>query len=179
MEGDFLLVTEEEFTEGEKPSLHWRGRRHIFRVINDNMYHIEDLRNELVREVRVFRLIAYHDTLLTQEAIMPHVLMSKTRMVAERLMGLLDKKSGLMVHVPWRGLLISEGTIEPTAKLYEDVLGLFRKLLCLKNTQKHLVEKGRRELKLDKTWEKQRLFNYHDLKPGLTVLVIRYFHINT
>lgn len=146
--GDFVLVAREDFTAGEKLSLRWRGPRRIVTALNNYVYQVEDLRNGRVQDVHASRLKFYHDESLNVEAIMPHVLASETGMDVQRLMWLMETEDGIMVQVRWRGLSESDDTVEPLAKIYQDVPALVLKLFRRKNAPKDLVAKARRMLQL-------------------------------
>lgn len=74
------------------------------------------------------------------------IIMIPRWMPVQRLMHLDDTENGLMVQFRW--IPEVEATVEPLAKIYEDVPELLLKLLCRKNVPEDLVAKERRELHL-------------------------------
>lgn len=58
---------------------------------------------------------------MEMEALMPHVLNSETGMPVDRIVQLVCSKDVIMVQVPWKGLEISEDTLEPIKIVHEDV----------------------------------------------------------
>lgn len=147
-EGDFVLVAREDFFAGEKLALRWRGPRRVQRAINDYVYLIEDLRTGESEELHASRLKFYHDPTLNTDVIMSHVIQSETGMTVQRLMGLEEHSDGLYVVVRWKGLPDSDDTLEPIAKVHEDVPAMLERLFQRKNTPRDLVEKARNILAL-------------------------------
>ena len=147
-EGDFVLVAREEFHAGEKLALRWRGPRRIIKPLSDYVFQVEDLRNGLVEDIHGSRLKYYHDRSLDTEAILSHVISSETGMPVARLMKLVDTPDGLKVQVRWKGLSISEDTLEPLKRIYEDVPNMLERLLKRKNTPIELATAARSELSL-------------------------------
>lgn len=145
-EEDFVLVARENFAAGEKVALLWRGLRRVVKAQSEYVFRVEELRNGVIEEAHCSRLKFYHDSSLDQKAIMPNVIASETGMPVQRLLRLVDADEGLKVLVCWRGLPGSEDTLEPPEKVYEDVLQLFEKPLCRKNTPMDLVRKARLQL---------------------------------
>lgn len=74
--------------------------------MNVYIYQVEDLRNELVPNVHVSRLIFYHCRSLDKTEIWSYVLNSETGMLVQRLMSLLDTDNGLIVQICWVDFLI-------------------------------------------------------------------------
>lgn len=66
--------------------------------------------------IHALQLKFYHGASLDEDAILPHILESKTGMEVQRLMGLVDTDNGLMVQVRWQGLPESEDTLETIEK---------------------------------------------------------------
>jgi len=147
-EGDFVLFAREEFFAGEKLALRWRGPRRIIKALSDYVYQVEDLRNGMVEDIHGTRLKFYRDSALDTTAIMSHVLSSETGMPVARLMRLVDEPNGMQVLVRWKGLPISEDSLEPLERMYEDVPQMVLRLLQRKNTPSALADKARRTLSL-------------------------------
>lgn len=146
--GDFVLVAREEFYDGEKLCLRWRGPRRVVKAISDYIYRVEDLRNGLQEDVHSTRLKFYSDESLDQEAILSHVLSSETGMPISRLLRLDEQDGKIFVAVRWKGLQKSDDTLEPIDRVYEDVPKLLIKLLDRANTPKPLRDKARAALGL-------------------------------
>lgn len=68
VEGDFVLVSREEFHAGEKLALRWRGPRRVVKALNDLVYQAEDLRNGDITDV-ICRLKFHSDSSLDTKAI--------------------------------------------------------------------------------------------------------------
>ena len=148
LEGDYVLVAREDFFAGEKLCLRWRGPRRIIKAINDWVYQVEDLRNGDIEEAHACRLKFYRDRSLNAQVIMSHVLSSETWMPVTRLMKLIEEPNGLMVQVCWKGLPASEDTLEPLARVAEDVPQMLERLLSRKNGDPRLIAKARRAISL-------------------------------
>ncbi len=69
-------------------------------------------------------------------------------MVVSRLLSLEDFPDGLYVRVCWKGLDNKEDTLEPIARVSEDVPQLFGKLLKRKSKPADLSTKARPQLGL-------------------------------
>jgi len=147
-EGDFVLVAREHFNAGEKLCLRWRGPRRIIGAVSDYVYQVEDLRNGSLEEAHASRLRFYSDSALNTEAIMSHVLTSETGMPVQRLLRLENGPDGLMVAVRWRGLPTSADTLEPIARIHEDVPRMLQNLLNRKSTPRNLRELAKSKLGL-------------------------------
>lgn len=115
-EGDYVLVSREHFSTGEKLSLRWRCLRRISKAMSDYIYQVEDLRNGNFEDVHACRLRFYADSALNSAAILPHVVSSETGMPVTRPMGIEESEKGVMVHVRWKRFSKSgkiEDTLEP------------------------------------------------------------------
>lgn len=55
-EGDFVLVTRDEFFKGEKLALHWRGPRRVLKAVSNYFYTVEDLRIGSCSDIHARRL---------------------------------------------------------------------------------------------------------------------------
>ena len=115
---------------------------------NDYVYQVEDLPNGVLEDIHANRLKFYRDSELDTRVIMSHVLSSETVMPVSCLMRLEDTEDGLKVLVRWKGLPNSEDSLEPLARVYEDVPQMLLRLLQRKNTPIPLAEKARRALAL-------------------------------
>lgn len=144
IEGGFVLVASEEFFAGEKLALRWRGPRRIVKAQNDYVFQVEDLLNGTVEDVHACRLKYYRDGSLDTTAILSHVLSSETGIPVARLMRLVDDPNGMKVLVRWKGLPNSEDSLEPLARVFEDVPQMVTRLLHRKNTPSDLADKARR-----------------------------------
>lgn len=143
VEGDYVLVAREEFHEGEKLCLRWRGPRRVTKAMNDYVFQVEYLRNDIVEEVHGTRLKFYSDSSLDEKAVLSHVLSSETGMPVSRLLRLQEDDNGrLHVVVRWKGFSSSDDTFEPIERVYEDVPKLLRKLLNRKVTPPELRDKA-------------------------------------
>ena len=142
-EGDYVLVARSDFHAGEKLCLRWRGPRRIMKALSDFVYQVEDLRNGQLDDVHDSRLKLYRDSEIDKDAIMSHVIHSETGMVVSRLLGLEETPDGIYVRIRWKGLGTKKDTLEPIARVNEDVPVLFAKLLSRKSTPAGLAEKVR------------------------------------
>lgn len=147
-EGDYVLVARSDFHAGEKLCLRWRGPRRVRKALNDFVYQVEDLRNGQLDDIHASRLKLFRDREIDEKAIMSHVLQSETGMVVSRLLSLEDCPDGLHVRIRWKGLGNNEDSLEPIARVSEDVPQLFEKLLQRKSTPVDLVARARAELTL-------------------------------
>lgn len=159
-----MLIARDNFTVGEKLSLHRCGPRRTGSLISDYVFQVEDLRHGMVKflrhgmvedlrhgifkDVHCIRLKFYHDLSLNTEAIMPHLVSSETAMPVQRLMRLIESEEGLFVLICWRGMPQTEETLEPLNKIHEDVPQLLEKLFCCKNIPDSLVAKALHTLAL-------------------------------
>lgn len=76
--GDFVLMTQDDFTAGGKLSLRWRGFRCVVEALPDFVYQVEDLRFGIIDDVHGSRLKFYQDEKLDTVVIMPHVASMET-----------------------------------------------------------------------------------------------------
>lgn len=148
-EGDYVLVAREQFHEGEKLCLRWRGPRRVTSCMNDYSFQVEDLRNGELQVVHGTRLKFYADDSLDADAILSHVLASETGMLVSRLLRLVEQDDQLCVLVRWKGLEDTEDTLEPLQRVHEDVPQLLAKLLRRKNTNARLRSRACAELGLE------------------------------
>lgn len=148
--GDFVLVAREEFFNGKKPALRWSGPRRIVQVLSNYVFQVEDLRKGMLEEAYGTRLKFYRDASLDTEAIMSPVLASETGigMPVARQLKMVVEKDDLFVHVRWKDLSESQDTLEPFARIYEDVSEMAAKLQRGKNTPSHLAERAKKKLGL-------------------------------
>lgn len=147
-EGDYVLVAREQFFEGEKLCLRWRGPRRVVKALNDYVFKVEDLRNGDHEDIHGTRLKFYTDSSLDEKVILSHVLSSETGMPVSRLLKLVDHNGDLHVLVRWKGLSKDDDTLEPLFRVYEDVPHLLVKLLNRKGTPADLRNKAHRMLGL-------------------------------
>lgn len=147
-EGDYVLVAREEFFEGEKLCLRWRGPRRVLTALNDYIFRVEDLRNGNCEDIHGTRLKFYADADLDKEAIMSHVLSSETGMPVSRLLRIVEQDRKLYNWVRWKGLTTNDDTMEPLECVYEDVPKLTLKLLDGKSTPTNIRAKARAALGL-------------------------------
>lgn len=75
-QGDFVLVSREDFHEGDKLFLRWRGPRLIENYIMYYVYLVVDLRNGQLSSVHTTPLKIYSDSSLYENSILSHVLSS-------------------------------------------------------------------------------------------------------
>lgn len=102
--GDFVSVTLEEFSAGEKFARRWRGPRRVIQVISDCVYQVEDLGNGRVEKIDESRLKFYHDASLNTVAIMSHALSFETGMPVARRLKRVLKKLEFFLFVRLKGL---------------------------------------------------------------------------
>lgn len=76
-------MARDDFFDGVKLALLWRGPIGMFKAVNDYDLQVEDLRNGSKEEVPGTRLKFYRDSALARNAIMSHVLSSETEMPVE------------------------------------------------------------------------------------------------
>ena len=69
-------------------------------------------------------------------------------MVVSRLLGLEETPDGIYVRIRWKGLGTKKDTLEPIARVNEDVPVLIAKLLSRKSTPAGLAEKVRSKIAL-------------------------------
>ena len=146
--GDYVLVARSDFHAGEKLCLRWRGPRRVKKALSNYVYQVEDLRNGQLDDVHASRLKLFRDSEIDEVAIMSHVLQSETGMLVSRLMALEEHSDSLFVRIRWKGLENTEDTLEPIARVHEDVPQLFEKLLNRKSTPANLIAKARKQLAL-------------------------------
>ena len=79
---------------------------------------------------------------------MSHVIHSETGIVVSRLLGLEETPDGIHVRIRWKGLDTKDDTLQPIARVNENVPVLFSKLLSRKSTPSVLAEKVRSKLAL-------------------------------
>lgn len=89
----------------------------------------EDLRNLTTEAVRGTCLKFYGDSDLYTEDMMQYVLYSEKGMPVRQIMKLAETANSMMVKVRLKGILESEGTLEPLEKVDEDVPQFLVKLL--------------------------------------------------
>lgn len=77
----------------------------------------------------------YHYGSIEKEAIMYNVQRSETVMILKRLIGATNTDDGIIVKLRWRGLTVSEETLEPLAQIYEDIPQPLHKLIRWKKIQ--------------------------------------------
>lgn len=147
-EGDYVLVARDDFFEGEKLCLRWRGPRRIIKAHNDYVFDVEDLRNGKIDPIHGSRLKYYRDSSLDEMVIMSHVLSSETGMPVARLLKLVKVDDVLNVQVRWKGLSPQEDTFEPLQNVFEDVPNMLDRLLKRKNTPQDLAIEARDALDL-------------------------------
>lgn len=120
-EGDYVLVARDAFSKRENLCFRWREPRRVIKVLSDYTLSVEDLRTGNCDDIHDLRLKFYRDADLDVTAIMWHVLSSETGIQVARLLNLVDQEGDLFVVVRWKGLSSSENTLEPLARVYEDV----------------------------------------------------------
>lgn len=147
-DGDYVLVAREDFFKNEKLCLRWRGPRRVIKALNDYVFKVEDLRNGETEDIHGTRLKYYADDSLDTRVILSHVLASETGMPVSRLMKLVDENGTVFVHVRWKGLTPTDDTLEPVARVHEDVPEMLVKLLNRKTTPADLRKRVRDELGL-------------------------------
>lgn len=133
-EGEYVLVARNDFFEGEKLCLCWRGLRRVPKAVNSSVHQVEELRNGHVGKAHATRLKLRRYSLLDEKAITSHVLSSETGMPVSRLLRLVEDGGQLKVLVRCKGFNESETTEKPLAQLNEDVSKLVRKLLDQNST---------------------------------------------
>lgn len=133
LKGELVLIARDRITAGQKLLIRYRGPRRVFKAFSNYVYQFKDLCNDQFQEVHCTHLKLHRDSSLSFEAIRSHVIKSETGMLVQRFMSLVDTDNGLVVRVCWRGSPKSEDTIEPVARVYEDLPKLFKKLLAGKN----------------------------------------------
>lgn len=143
-----MLVARLNFHAGETLCLHWRGPLRVTKASNNNVYHVEDLRNGQLDEIHTLRLKFYRDDDFGEVIIMCHVLQSEAGIIVLRLPGLEDGPDGFQVLVCWKGLGTNEYTLGRPAQVAKDVLEVFDKLLKRRTTPKNYVAKALAELAL-------------------------------
>lgn len=146
IESDFVPVARSDFNAGEKLCLRWRGPVRISRALNDLVYQVQDLRNGCFENAHISRLKFFSDSNLDTEAIMSHVLSSKTRIPVSRLMKLVRDGSLLKVLVHWGGLPASEDNLESIQQMFENVSVLLKRSLKRENTPRDLAQHARKLL---------------------------------
>lgn len=107
------------------------------------MFLVEDLRNGLLEEIQETCLNFYHNPSLKKEAIISRVILFRTGMLVQRLLGLQNPNEGLVVQIRWKGVLCFKDALEPAWRVYKDDPGLFKKLLDRKFTSKDLMRKAK------------------------------------
>ncbi len=136
-------MAREDFSEGEKLALRWRGPRRVIKANSDFVFQVEYLRNGALEEVHASRLKFYSDSSLNKKAILSHVISSETGMPVARLMGIEEEDGKLFVVVRWKGLSKSEDIREPLEQVYEHVPKMLIRLLSRKSTPSDLRAKVR------------------------------------
>ena len=63
-ESDFFLIAREDFFEGEKLALRWRGPRRVVKAKNDFVYTVENMRKGTTDDIHACRLRFYCDSAL-------------------------------------------------------------------------------------------------------------------
>lgn len=119
---EFVLVTREDFFEGEKLWLCWRKPRCVAKTLSDYVFCANDLRNRKFNDIHENRIKVYRNADLNEETIISHVLSSETGMpVARFFLSLVDQDVELFDAVCVKSLSESKNTLEPLARVYEDI----------------------------------------------------------
>lgn len=150
-EGDDVLVAHMEFPPCQKLSKRWRGPSWILKAVSDYVYFVDDLCNGELSEDHISRLNFCKDCDLNADAILSHVLQSKTGMPVARLLSLNEEQDALKTLLYWKGLPTSENSLKPIIKVYEDVAVMLERLLKRKNTPPHLAARARKFVGLSNT----------------------------
>lgn len=90
---------------GEKLSRHCRLARHLFKAMNDCVGKMGDLRDVIIAEAHISPLTFYHDGAFHKKAVMTYVLSSKSGMIVQQFIELVEIDNDLMVQVCWRASL--------------------------------------------------------------------------
>lgn len=129
IEGDYVLMARDHFLGGEKLCLRWRVPRRVTKCLSDYVFQVEDLRNGATDDVHGTKQKFYADDSLDVGAILSHVVSFEAGIPVSRLLRLVEQDGKLLYMVHWKGLKTSEDTMEPLARVYEDVPQLLVKLL--------------------------------------------------
>lgn len=114
-EYDFVLVALEDFFEGEKLFLRFRGPHRFINAPNDNFYRLGDVRNGFQDDFHWIRLILYFYKSLVKELIIYHVLVSEMRTTVSLLVLLLDQYGSQKVRSRFKGLTKVDDVMKPRA----------------------------------------------------------------
>lgn len=144
-EGDYIIMSREDFHDGEILALRLHGPRRVVKELSEYVLQVQDLRTGSSEVVHGTRLKFYSDEFLDSEAIMPQVL---SGMPVARLMRIVEGPKGNQVAVRWKGLQDSEDTLEPLVRILEDVLNILLRLQKRKSTPLNLRQKLRLSLGL-------------------------------
>lgn len=135
-----MFVAREDFFEGEKLCLLWRGPRRIVKELSDYVFKMEDLRSVECHNIHGTRLKIYSDLSLNEKVILYHVLLLERGMPVSRLLMLTENNGQVFMVVRWKVLSAYDETLEPLHRIYEDVHKLFVKLLARRNTPGKLCD---------------------------------------
>lgn len=142
LEGYYVLVAREEFFEGWKLCLRWRGPRRVRTALSDYVFKVEDFRNGKCDDIHGSRLKFYSDASLEEKLVLSHVLSSETGIRVSRLLNLCEDNGQLFVVVRLKGLPVEDDKMELLLCVYEDVPKLVVKMLARKNVPRNLHEKA-------------------------------------
>lgn len=96
--------------------------------MTDYVDQLEDLRNGELKNVHISRLNFHMDADLDSEAIMSHVLASKTAMLVQRLMKLDLEDEELKVKARWRCVPATKDAPGSLLQIHQDVPDLVQRL---------------------------------------------------
>lgn len=146
--GDYVLVAREDFFKVEKLCIFWRGPQRAKKALSDCAFYVQDLRTGNFDDIHGTRLELYRDDDLDGKTIFSKFLSSETGTLVTHHLRLVEQDNKLFVDVRWKRLHELEDTLEPIARVYENVSKLSQKLLDRKNTPAALCTKAHAALGL-------------------------------
>lgn len=124
-EGDFVLVTRNDFIAREELYLRWRVPRRIEKAVNGFELQFKELRNRPLQNVHSSLLAFYYYVFLDSNAVSPQVTSPETKMIVKWLKRLEDIKESKMFQVRWYGLPNSEYTLEAKCRYMNSFRTIF------------------------------------------------------
>jgi hypothetical protein len=130
--GDYVLVA--TVHRKDKLESKWKGPQKITKVINDQVFEVEDLLTGNRKEVHYVRLKHFEDSEIDSN-VKEHIQFHTSSYEVEKILSSRISKGQQEVLVQWRGFSIEEATWEPSEVIKEDVPELYERFYAMNESR--------------------------------------------